>query len=94
MKRLVLDDDIQPLSAFRANATVFIQQVRDTKRPLVITQHGKSAAVLLDVKEYEALMDKLELLQEVRTAEKELDAGLGLAHDEAKKRVLESLQIS
>ena len=35
--------DVQPLSAFRANAAGFLDQVRSTKRPLVLTQHGKSA---------------------------------------------------
>ena len=92
MERIVLDQDIRPLSDFRANTAALIQQVRATKRPLVLTQHGKSAAVILDVSEYEALLDKIELLQEIHTAEQQLNSGLGIPHEKAKKNVLNHLR--
>ena len=88
MHRLVIDQDIKPLSEFRTNAASIVQQVRDTKRPLILTQHGRSAAVLLDVNEYEKLLDKLELLEDVRAAEQELEQGLGLSHKAALKQTL------
>jgi antitoxin YefM len=91
MHRLLLDQDIKPLSDFRANAAAFLKQVQKTKRPLVITSHGKSAAVLLDVSEYEALIDKIELLQDIHAAEQQLEAGKGAGHEEAKKQILEKL---
>ncbi|MBW8886836.1 MAG: type II toxin-antitoxin system Phd/YefM family antitoxin [Fibrobacteres bacterium] len=72
MERIELDKDIKPISEFRANATNLIDQVNKTKRPLVITQHGKSSAVLLDVKEYEALLDKIELLSDLAEAEEDI----------------------
>ena len=58
MANLKPSQDVQPLSAFRANAAGFLEQVRATKRPLVLTQHGKSAAVVLDVDEYESLVER------------------------------------
>jgi antitoxin YefM len=72
MERIELDKDVKPISEFRANATHLIEQVNKTKRPLVITQHGKSSAVLLDVKEYEALLDKIELLSDLAEAEEDI----------------------
>lgn len=75
-------EDVQPLSAFRANAAGFIDQVRSTKRPLVLTQHGKSAAVILDVGEYEALVDEVELIRDIREARAELERGDGIPHEE------------
>lgn len=92
MQRVLLDQDIKPLSEFRANTAAFIKQVQTTKRPLVITTHGKSAAVLLDVGEYEALIEKSEVLQDIHTAERQLEEGKGLDHEEAKSRVLKSLR--
>ena len=92
MQRLLLDQDIKPLSEFRANAAAFIKQVQTTKRPLVITTHGKSAAVLLDVAEYEVLIEKSEVLQDIHTAERQLEEGKGLGHEEARSRVLERLR--
>ncbi|MFQ5865938.1 MAG: type II toxin-antitoxin system Phd/YefM family antitoxin [bacterium] len=91
MKRLLLDQDIRPLSEFRANAKALIEQVRKTKRPLIITQHGKSAAVILDVQEFEALLEKIEVLQEIQIAQSQLQAGLGIEHEEAKNQVLSRL---
>lgn len=63
MSRFRLEDDIKPLSEFRANVAGFLGQLHRTKRPIVITQHGKSAAVLMDVSEYERLLDRLESLE-------------------------------
>ena len=74
--------DVQPLSAFRANAAGFLDQVRSTKRPLVLTQHGKSAAVVLDVDQYEALVDEIEVIRDIRQAKAELARGEGIPHEE------------
>ena len=74
--------DVQPLSAFRANAAGFLEQVRTTKRPLVLTQHGKSAAVVLDVDQYEALVEEIEVIRDIRQAKAELARGEGISHEE------------
>jgi prevent-host-death family protein len=92
MRRVDLNQDIRPLSEFRANAASFIQQVHNTKRPMVITHRGRSAAVLIDVFEYESLIEKLELLQDVQIAENQLKKGKGLKHEAAKKKIFESLK--
>jgi len=82
MATLKPSQDVQPLSAFRANAAGFLDQVRATKRPLVLTQHGKSAAVVLDVDQYEALVDEIEVIRDIRQAKEELAQGEGIPHDE------------
>lgn len=74
--------DVQPLSAFRANAAGFLDQVRATKRPLVLTQHGKSAAVVLDVDQYEALIEEIEVIRDIRQAKAEMARGEGVAHEQ------------
>ena len=91
MHRLQLSEDIRPLSEFRANVASFIQQVRRTNRPLVITHHGKSTAVLMNVSEYEALLERLDLLGEIREAEKQLAAGQGVTQAAVKKRILQNV---
>ncbi|MFC1233789.1 type II toxin-antitoxin system Phd/YefM family antitoxin [Vibrio sp. F74] len=88
MSRIHFDKDIQPLSEFRAGVTSFIKQINETRRPLVITQHGKGVAVVLDVAEYEAMQEKIELLEEMRTAEAQLASGLGVSNEDARTQVL------
>ena len=92
MRPIRLSRDIRPLSEFRANAAAFVQQVRETRRPLVLTQHGKSAAVLLDVEEYERLVERAELLEDVALAEQQIERGEGIEHEAAKARLLKRLQ--
>ncbi|NAZ48263.1 type II toxin-antitoxin system prevent-host-death family antitoxin [Vibrio toranzoniae] len=88
MSRIHFDQDIQPLSEFRAGVTSFIKQINETRRPLVITQRGKGVAVVLDVAEYEAMQEKIELLEEMRTAETQLASGLGVSNEDARAQVL------
>ena len=90
MSRLHFDQDIQPLSDFRAGAASFIRQVNETRRPIVITQRGKGVAVVVDVAE--SMQEKIELLEEVQKAEAQLSAGLGVSSSEARKRILQSIQ--
>ena len=92
MQRIKLNTDIRPLSEFRANVASIIDEVRKTKRPIVITQHGKSAAVMLDVSEYESLLEKLELLTDIHTAETQLQKEEGISHREAKQNILERIK--
>ena len=92
MQRLKIDQDIKPLSEVRIGIANYIKQVRDTKRPVIITQHGKGVAVLLDASEYENMQEKLELLTDVQTSLSQLAHGQGIAHEEAKNKILRRVQ--
>lgn len=92
MKRINLDQDIKPLTEFRANVTAFVQRVRKTKRPLVITQHGRSSAVLLDVEEYESLIEKIEILEDIQLSEKQIREGHSVNHAEVKDKITNLLK--
>ena len=92
MKRILLNEDVYPLSEFRANTTGLINKVKRTRRPIVVTQHGKSAAVLLGVDEYEALIEHLELIDDVGTARKQLAAGKGMSHESALKAIMGKIE--
>ena len=46
----------------------------------------------MDVTEYEGLIEKLELLSDIQTAETQLSQGKGVLHKDAKQQVLERLK--
>ena len=92
MRRMIIEQDIRPMSEFRSGVASFIKQVHDTKRPLVITQHGKGVGVLLDVGEFEAMQEKIELLEDIQTSISQLEAGNGISHRDAKQEVLQRLE--
>ncbi|MCK5519801.1 MAG: type II toxin-antitoxin system Phd/YefM family antitoxin [Candidatus Marinimicrobia bacterium] len=88
MKRINLSQDIKSLSDFRANAALYVQNIKRSRRPLVITQNGKSSAVLINVDDYEALLEKIELLQDIRVANEQLSNGEGIEHHSAINMIL------
>ncbi|MCH8486835.1 MAG: type II toxin-antitoxin system Phd/YefM family antitoxin [Candidatus Cyclonatronum sp.] len=89
--RLDINKDIQPVSEFRKHAADFIDRIKTEKRPIVLTQHGKSAAVLVDVSEYQRMQEKIELMEDLLEAERQISAGRVLTHEEAKQRIKENL---
>jgi antitoxin YefM len=84
MRQPRIDTDIKPVSEFRANAADLIEQVRNSGRPLILTQRGHSAAVLLDVAGYAQLVEELEVLRDVHTAMKQIESGKGVSNRQAK----------
>jgi prevent-host-death family protein len=91
MPRLRLAQDVRSVTEFRANASAFVDQVRETKRPVVLTQHGRSAAVLLGVESYERLLDEVAILRDVRQAEAEIERGHTASHAVTAKRLRQKL---
>ena len=92
MQRVRIDQDIKSLSEVRTGIANFIKQVHDTKRPVIITQHGKGVAVLMDAREYEMMQDKLELLTDVQISLNQLQNGEGIGHEDAKEKVLKRVR--
>jgi PHD/YefM family antitoxin component YafN of YafNO toxin-antitoxin module len=57
----------------------------------VLTQRGRGVAVVLDIREFEAMRERLALLEDIARAEAQLAAGEGIPHEEAKARVLKRI---
>ena len=72
MSRVRVDEDIRPLSEFRAAVATFVKQLHENRRPVVLTQRGRGVAVLVDVHEYEKMQERLEILEEVYRAEEQI----------------------
>jgi len=91
MQKLKIDKDIRPLSEVRNAMATFIKQVHDTKRPLVITQHGKGVAVLLGTNEFEEMQERIELLSDVQISLSQLSNRQGISHEDAKALLLKRI---
>ncbi|MFT3775045.1 MAG: type II toxin-antitoxin system Phd/YefM family antitoxin [Minicystis sp.] len=55
MRRINVAEDIVPIGHFKSHSSELLEQIRTTGRPLVLTQNGKAAAVVLSPEEFEAL---------------------------------------
>ena len=91
MSRLKVDEDIRPLSDFRAGMASFLKQINETRRPMVLTQRGRGVAVLISVHEYQRMQERLELLEDIHRSEAQAEAGEGIPHAEARDMVLRKL---
>jgi prevent-host-death family protein len=82
-----LSKDIEPLSEFRKKSADFVKRLKKDKQPIVLTQHGKSAAVLMDVSEYERIAERMEMLEDLLEAKQQVEQGNTYTMDEAKERI-------
>lgn len=87
MNSISLSENVQPLSEFRKRSAEFIQRIKEDKKPILLTQHGKSAAVLMDVAEFERITSKMELMENILEAEGQIKRGESYTLEEAKERL-------
>jgi prevent-host-death family protein len=78
-----LEDDITPVSDFRANTASILDKIKATGRPVILTQHGRSAAVLIDVASYQDLLEQLDTLRDLQRALEDEREGRVVPHDAA-----------
>lgn len=57
--------NIRPLTDFRKNMKEYVRELKENKKPIVLTQHGKSAAVLLDAEKFQEMQEQLEFMRKV-----------------------------
>lgn len=69
--------NIVPITDLRQDATSIIKRVTASREPLVITQRGRAAAVMVSMEAYEHSQHELELLHLLARGEKEIEAGKG-----------------
>jgi len=69
--------NIIPITDLRQDATAIIKRVTASREPLVITQRGRAAAVMVGMEAYEHSQHELELLRLLARGEKEIEAGKG-----------------
>lgn len=77
--------DIRPITDFRNQAAKIIKKLRETKNPILLTQRGKSAAVLIDAEEYQKQVDKLDLLSSIIRGKEDIKAGRTHTHTDVMK---------
>jgi prevent-host-death family protein len=62
---LNISRDIHSLSSFKRNTVEFIEQMKQTGKPVVLTVNGKAELVVQDAESYQKLLDALERLEAI-----------------------------
>jgi PHD/YefM family antitoxin component YafN of YafNO toxin-antitoxin module len=85
-----LSRDIHSLTDFKKNTPEFLQQLKDTGEPLVLTVNGKAELVVQDAVSYQKLLDlaeKVKVVEGIREGLKDMKAGRKVDVKEFKKHV-------
>jgi prevent-host-death family protein len=85
--------NIVPVTDLQRQASQIIGNMSDSDEPVIITQRGRTAAVLLTAKRYAEIeadlkrLDELELLEMVEKSRQEITDKKTLSHEEVKRRL-------
>src|SRR4029077_2459678 len=82
--------DINSLANFKRNTVRFLEQLRESGEPVVLTINGKAELVVQDAKSYQRLLDlaeRVEAMEAIREGMRELDDGKGISLEEAREHV-------
>lgn len=91
---MVMSDVVLPLAEIKKRLSEIIDGVEDRHDRVVLTRHGRPAAVILSPDELESLEETLDLLsdpkamREIRKAESAVGAGKVLTGDELRAKYL------
>ena len=67
---LNISRDIQSLSNFKRNTSSFVERMKQTGQPVVLTVNGKAEVVVQDAKSYQELLEKIEKLEVIAGVKK------------------------
>lgn len=75
------------VTTLKREATKVLKELREQKEPVLITEHGKPSAYLVDVDQFEALQQKISVLETLARGEKAISEGRIVSSKKAKERL-------
>jgi len=80
------------VTTLKRRATEIIADLQVERDPILITQHGKPAAYLVDVSTYEEMNRRISVLEGIALGEQAIRAGRTVSQPEAKQRLAKWLK--
>lgn len=75
------------VTTLKRQATRIIHDLKEERDPVMITEHGKPAAYLIDVESFEANAKRMKLLEGLARGEKAFSEGRILTNADAKEKL-------
>ncbi|MBT5707612.1 type II toxin-antitoxin system Phd/YefM family antitoxin [bacterium] len=75
------------VTTLKRKATDILSELANDQEPVLITQHGRPAAYLIDVESYDAMRQRMQLLEGIARGERAIDQDRLVTHAAAKKRM-------
>lgn len=87
-----LKNGVYPVSEFRKEISNLIKQTKENHRPTLLTEHGKSSAIVVGVDDYQNLLERIELTENFIKGLQDYDEGKVYSGKEALKKSLEGFE--
>lgn len=82
MQPLRVSENIVPVSEFKAKAAEWLRRLGETSEPLVITQNGKAAGVLVSPEVFDRLTERARFIHAAERGLEDLEAGRAHSHED------------
>ena len=76
----------------KRQATKILADLHASREPVLITEHGRPSAYLLDVDDHEAMQRRMDILEGIARGETAYEEGRILSHSEAKDKLAKWLK--
>ena len=87
MKEVQISDGIVPLGEFKARAARLLKHLGESGEPMVITQNGRPAGVLVSPKEYDRIVERQRFLESIAAGLADAEAGRVVDTAELRRRL-------
>ncbi|PWG65551.1 type II toxin-antitoxin system Phd/YefM family antitoxin [Spiribacter halobius] len=78
---------VELVTTLKRQATKILAELHESKEPVLITEHGKPSAYLVDVQDYELMQRRLDLLEGLSRGERAVLEGRTYSQNEARERL-------
>lgn len=78
---------VELVTSLKRQATKILADLRTSKEPVLITEHGQPSAYLVDVQDYEFMQRRLALLEGLSRGERAALEGKTVSHAAAKEQM-------
>ena len=75
------------VTTLKRQATKILADLRQSKEPVLITEHGQPSAYLIDVDDYEMMQNRLQILEGIARGESAIREGRILSNSKAKEKM-------
>ncbi len=93
MKQIQVSEDIVSLSDFKSHASKMLRQAQTSGRPIIITQNGKPAGVLISPAEFDSLSEQNRFINAVKSGLADIEQGQVLTDEELDRALDETAMV-
>lgn len=87
MKKLTISTDIVPVAEFKTGISKYLKSLKETGHPVIITQNGRPAGVVITPAEYDNLTNKSLFIESVNQGLHDIESGEFYSTEELREKI-------